>query len=228
MASLLDKVQILVSANLHAMVDKALESNNLKVMDEYIRQAERNLEALEDSAATIGGSVKTLKRKYDEFSEKVEKLDRDIDLLLTKNKTDLAMAAQSDLNSKKQLAQEYYEQWQQQETEYKRLMDAKLKLESKLTTIRSEREHLKSLIELAEAKKITTKAIRSLDDLAGAGDADVRRIGEQIRERLDRADAESEMVSARLQNQVDEAIGASELEAQLAERRSRLGLDKQE
>lgn len=227
MASLLEKVNTLISANLHAMVDKALEGNNLKVMDEYIRQAEKNLDALEDAAATVGGSVKTLKRKYDEFAEKVEKLDRDIDLLLTKNKNDLAMAAQADLNSKKQLAQEYYEQWQQQESEYKRLMDAKLKLEARLVGIRQEREQIKALLELAEAKKITVKTIRSLEDIQGSGDADVRRIGDQIRSRLDRIDAESEMVSSRLQNQVDEVIGATELENQLSERRSRLGLDKQ-
>lgn len=228
MASLFEKVNTLISANLHSIVDKALESNSLKIMDEYIRQAERNLDALEDSAATVGGSVKTLKRKYDEFSEKVEKLDRDIDLLLTKNKTDLAVAAQADLNSKKQLAQEYYEQWQQQEVEYKRIMDAKLKLESKLTAIRQEREHLKALLELAEAKQITTKTIKSLDALAGSGDADIKRIGDQIRERLDKVDAEAEMVSSRLQNQVDDAIGASEIEIQLEERRARLGLSQEE
>jgi len=227
MASLLDKVNTLISANLHSMIDKALESNNLKVMDEYIRQAEKNLDALEDSAATVGGTVKTLKRKYDEISAKVEKLDRDIDLLLTKNKNDLAMATQSDLNSKKQLAQEYYEQWQQQEGEYKKLMDAKLKLEVRLEGIRQEREQIKALLELAEAKKITTKTIRSIEDLQGSGDADARRIGDQIRARLDKIDAESEMVSSRLQNQVDDVIGAAELEDQLAERRSRLGLDKQ-
>jgi phage shock protein A len=228
MASLLEKVQTLISANLHSIVDRALESNNLKVMDEYIRQVERNLDALEDSAATVGGSVRTLKRKYDEFSAQVEKLDRDIDTLLLKNKSELAMAAQADLNSKKQLAQEYYEQWQAQETEYRRIMDAKLKLEARLIAIRQEREHIKALLELAEAKQIATRTIRSLDDLAGAGDQDVQRIGSQIRERLDRIDAEAEMVSSRLQNQVDEAIGSVELEQQLEERRARLGLDKKE
>ena len=228
MASLLDKVQTLVSANMHSLVDRALENNNLKVMDEYIRQAEKNLDALEDSAATVGGSVKTLKRKYDEYSAQVEKLDRDIDTLLLKTKNELAMAAQSDLNSKKELAQEYYEQWQHQEGEYKKIMDAKLKLEARLTSIRQEREHLKSLLELAEAKKITIKTIRSLDDLAGAGDEDVRKVGEQIRERLDRIDAEGEMVSSRLANQVDDVIGTIEIERQLEERRSRLGLDSKE
>lgn len=228
MASLLEKVQTLIAANMHAMVDGALENNNLKVMDEYIRQAEKNLDALEDSAATVGGTVKTLKRKYDEFSAQVEKLDRDIDMLLLKSKNDLAVAAQADLNSKKQLAQEYYEQWQQQEGEYKRIMDAKLKLEARMVAIKQEREHVKNLLELAEAKKVTTKTIRSLDDIAGAGDEDVRRIGEQIRSRLDRIDAEAEMVSSRLQNQVDDAIGTMEIENQLEERRSRLGLGGKE
>ena len=227
MASLLDKVQMLISANMHSLVDKALEGNSIKVMDEYIRQAERNLDALEDSAATVGGSVKTLKRKYDEYSAQVEKLDRDIDTLLVKNKADLAMAAQADLNSKKQLAQEYYDQWQYQETEYKKLMDARLKLESRLTSSKQEREHVKALLELAAAKQVTVKTIRSLDDIAGVGDDDVRRVGEQIRERLDKIDAEAEMVSTRLQNQVDDAIGATELEIQLEERRSRLGLGKE-
>ena len=228
MASLLEKVQTLVSANMHSLVDRALENNNLKVMDEYIRQAEKNLDALEDSAATVGGSVKTLKRKYDEYSAQVEKLDRDIDTLLLKTKNELAMAAQSDLNSKKELAQDYYEQWQHQEGEYKKIMDAKLKLEARLTAIRQEREHLKSLLELAEAKKITIKTIRSLDDLAGAGDEDVRKVGEQIRERLDRIDAEGEMVSSRLANQVDDVIGTIEIERQLEERRARLGLEGKE
>jgi phage shock protein A len=227
MASLLDKVQMLISANMHSLVDKALQGNSIKVMDEYIRQAERNLDALEDSAATVGGSVKTLKRKYDEYSAQVEKLDRDIDTLLVKNKSDLAMAAQADLNSKKQLAQEYYDQWQYQETEYKKLMDARLKLESRLTSSKQEREHVKALLELAAAKQVTVKTIRSLDDIAGVGDDDVRRVGEQIRERLDKIDAEAEIVSTRLQNQVDDAIGATELEIQLEERRNRLGLAKE-
>ena len=55
--SLIDKVNTLVNANLHSIVDRALQQNSVAVMDEYIRQAEKNLEALEDSAATVGGTV---------------------------------------------------------------------------------------------------------------------------------------------------------------------------
>ena len=217
MASLLQKVNTLISANMHALVDAALESNSVKVMDEYIRQAERNLDAVEDSAATIGGTVKTLKRKYEEFAAAAEKL-------VMRGKADLASAAQAELNQKQQLAQEYYEQWQSQEQEYRRMLDAKLKLEAKLTTIKQEREHLKALMELVEAKELTTRTIKSLDDLAGVGDEDVQRLGDQIRARLDREEARLEIASGSMREQIDEAIGISEIELQLEERRQRLGL----
>ncbi len=225
--SFLEKVNTLISANLHGMVDRALEANSVKVMDEYIRQAERNLDSLEDSAATVGGTVRTLKRKYEEFAATAEKLDRDIDTLLVKGKDELAAAAQADLNTKQQLAQEYYEQWQQQEEQYRRMMDMKLKLEAKLTTIRQEREQVKALLELAEAKAITTKTIKSLDDLAGVGDEDVARVVDGIRARLDREDARLEMATGRLAEQIEEAVGFSEIDAQLAERRKRLNLDQE-
>ena len=222
--SVLDKINTLISANLHAMVDSALQANSVKVMDEYVRQAEKNLENLEDATVTVGGSVKTLKRKYEEISATAEKLDRDIDTLLTRGKTDLASAAQADLNTKQQLAQEYYEQWQQQQVEYQKMLDAKLKLEAKLTTIKQEREHLQALMELAEAKSATIKTVKSLNDLAGVGDEDVRRLGDAIRARLDREDAQLEASSIRLQGQMDDVLEKGTIDNQLEERRKRLGL----
>jgi phage shock protein A len=222
--SILDKINTLLSANLHAMVDQALQANSVKVMDEYVRRAEKDLENLEDATVTVGGSVKTLKRKYEEISAAVEKLDRDIDTLLTRSKADLAAAAQADMNTKQQLAQEYYEQWQQQQTEYQKMLDAKLKLEAKLTTIKQEREHLQALMELAEAKAATTKTIKSLNDIAGVGDQDVRRLAESIRARLDREDAQLEMSTSRLQGQMDDVLEKGAIDQQLEERRKRLGL----
>jgi phage shock protein A len=220
--SLFEKINTLISANLHAIVDRALEANSVQVMDEYIRQVERNLEALEDSAATVGGTVRTLKRKYEEFAASAEKLDRDIDTLIVRGKDDLAAAAQAELNTKQQLAQEYYEQWQDQETQYQKMLDMRLKLEGKLTTIKQEREHLRALIELAEAKKVTTRTIKSLDALANSGDDQINSLAERIRTNIDREDARLEVATRNLSDQIEEAVRGGEVERQLEERRRRL------
>ena len=224
MASLLNKVQTLISANLHALVDSALKANSVAVFDEYIRQAEDNLDDLQDALVTVRGQVKTLHRKHEMFQGEAEQLDADIDRLLRVGKEDLAVAAQSQYNSKLELAQEYKEQWERQQVEADKLSGARLKLEAKLTTIKQEREHLVALLELAKTKEIASKAIQSLEDVQGLGDSDIARVGEQIRARLDRADAEMEVSSTGLETQIDEVLGKERLIDQLGERKRRLGL----
>jgi phage shock protein A len=226
--SLFQKIDTLIKANLHAMVDRALDANSVAVLDEYIRQAEDNLDDLEDALVTIKGQVKTLQRKYETFQAEAEALDRDIDRLLSLGKEDLAMAAQSQYNTKADLAEEYRKQFEQQKSEADKLADARLKLEARLRTIRQEREHVLGLLELAKTKEIAAKSMKSLDALEGVGDSDIARVADKIRERLDRADAEVEMRAGRLSSQMDDVLGKDRLDSQLAERRRRLGLDRDE
>ncbi len=226
MATLLDKVNTLISANLHWLVDQALKQNSLAVINQYIREVENNLENLSEATATVGGNVKTIRRKYEEFQAKAAELDRNIDLFLAEGREDLARAAQSKYNSTMRLVETYAQQLEQMQREYQSLMDARLKLQAKLTTIKQEREELEALLELAKSKEITARTIKSLDDLAGVGDADVARVADSIRKRLDRASAESEMRAASLDRQMDELLERGELDAQLAARKARLGMSK--
>jgi phage shock protein A len=206
------------------MVDTALRQNSVAVIDQYIRQIEDNLEDLEDAVATVGGQVRSVKRRLTDYSKKAKELDTNIDLFLQEDKETLAVAAQSKLNSTKRLLGEYEQQLGLLTSEHQKLMDAKLKLEAKLTTTKQEREELQALLDLARSKEISVRAIRSLDDLVGTGDTDVGRIAEGIRSRLDRATAEMEMVAGRLDKQMDEVLERHEIEVQLIERRERLGL----
>jgi phage shock protein A len=224
MASLLKKINTLISANLHAMVDSALKANSMAVFDQYVREVEDNLENLEDAVATVGGELKTLRRKKNALDQKAAELDRNIDIFLREGKEDLALAAQSKLNSVSRLIENYDEMVERQETEFQSLKDARLKLEAKLTTVKQEREELQALLDLARSKELTAKTIKSLDDLMGADDADVSRVAEGIRARLDKASARSEMLAGSLDMQMDEVLEKSTLEAQLAERKARLGL----
>ena len=224
MASLLEKTQTLIQANLHDMVDRALEANSVGVMKQYIRDAEENLDDLENAAATVGGEVKSMERKYKEYKKKGDQLDRNIDMLLMQGKPELAQAAQNELNSTRRLEEQYHAQWVQQQREYESLLNARLKLQAKLKTIRQEQKEMESLLRLAKSKEITVKAIKSMDDLDGVGDGDIARLRDSIQSRLDTASAHSEMYASKLDNQMDDILGKTEIELQLEERKRRLGL----
>ena len=224
MASLMEKVSTLISANLHYLVDEALKTNSLAVIDQYVRQVEDNLADLEDAAATVGGEVKGLQRKLIEYQHKQQELDRAIDAFLTAGNDSAAVAAQSKLNSTMRLIETYNTQVTRQEAEFKNLLDAKVKLEARLATMKQEREELQALLELAKSKEVSVKAMKSLDDLMGVGDTDVSRIAGSIYARLDKASAASELRAASLDEQTDQVLERSMLDQQLADRKKKLGL----
>ncbi|MGC1378956.1 MAG: PspA/IM30 family protein [Anaerolineales bacterium] len=222
MATLLDKVSTLVSANLHALVDQALKANSLAVIDQYIRQVEDNLENLADAAATVGGEIKSLRRKLEEHQKKAKDLDRAVDAFLAENNETSAAATQSQLNSTQQLIETYTQQIANQEAEYQKLLDAKVKLEARLVTMKQQRTELHSLLELAKSKEVVVKTVKSLDALMGSGDSDVSRIAQSIYARLDKATAATEMRAVSLDEQIDQVLGRDLINQQLAERKKRL------
>jgi len=226
MATLLEKVSTLISANLHSLVDKALKSNNIAVIDQYIREVEDNLEDLEDAAATVGGEVKSLKRKLNDLEQREDELDRAINAFLTEGNDNAAVAAQSKLNSTQRLVETYRGQVERQQKEYQTLLDAKVKLEARLATMKQQREELQAMLELAKSKEISVQAMKSLDDLMGTGDTDISRMAESIYARLDKASTAAEMRAASLDEQIDQVLERSAIDSQLAERRKKLGLSE--
>jgi phage shock protein A len=225
MASLLEKVSTLISANLHSLVDRALQSNSLAVIDQYIRQVEDHLEDLEDAAATVGGEVKSIKRKLNDLEQKEDELDRAIDAFLLEGNEETAVAAQSKLNSTRRLVETYEEQVVRLQDEYQKLLDAKVKLDARLSTMKQEREELQALLELAKSKEIAVHAMKGLDDLMGSGDTDISRIAGSIYARLDKATTAAEMRAASLDEQIDEVLDRDVLDRQLSERKKRLGIE---
>ncbi len=226
MATLLDKVTTLISANLHDLVDRALKSNNIAVIDQYIRQVQKHLDDLLDTAATVGGEVKSIKRTLGDLEQKTVELDQAIDAFLVRDNQAAATAAQGKLNSTKRLAESYQEQMARLESEYQKLLEAKAKLEARLTTMKQQREELQALIELARSKETTVKAIKSLDNLMGSGDVDVGRIAQGIYARLDKASTAAEMQSTGIDEQIDDVLYRGAIDSQLAERRQKLGLNE--
>lgn len=222
MATLLEKVSTLISANLHALIDKALQQNSLAVVDQYIRQVEDQLENLEDAAATVGGEIKGIERKLVAHRQKAEELDKAVDAFLIEGNEESAAATQSKLNSTNQLIDTYQTQLTSLKSEYQKLLDAKVKLEARHATMKTQRSELQALLELAKSKEIAVDAMKGLDDIMGSGDTDIGRIAQSIYQRLDKATAATDIRAANLDKQIDDLLDREEINKQLAERKKNL------
>ncbi len=222
MATLFEKVSTLISANLHALVDQALQTNSLAVIDQYLRQVEDQLANLEDAAATVGGEVRSIRRKLEDHQKKSSELDQAIDALLVDGNETAAAAAQSKLNNTHQMVETYSQQLARQEVEYQKLLDARTQLQARHATMKQQREELQALLDLARSKEMIVQTVKDLDSLTGMGDSDISRIAQSIHARLDKASAATEMRAASLDEQINSLLDRKTIDAQLAERKKRL------
>jgi phage shock protein A len=219
------KLRTLISANLHYLADRVLESRSLAVLDEYIRNMTDQMRELHAAIATVAGNIETVQRRYRELGEKARELDTAVDGFLVNDQQSQALAAQSRLNAIREMMETYRREWQRLNDGYKTLDDVYVKLEARFLMVKQEREELGHLLQLAQSREALSRTIRSLDDLTGQGDADVARVAEGIRQRLDEAEAHNEVLLSSLDRQVEAALSSVEIEAQLEERRRRLGID---
>lgn len=224
MASLLQKLRTLFRASLHEAADKALQKSDLAVYDDYIRQAEREVEEFKRSITPMFAQVKTTKRRREALADKAAGLDLMVDEFLRTGKRTEAMVTQKQFSSVMDLIQTYDSSLAKQVTAAETLKDVEVKLEGRLAIAKQEREELAFLLQLAQSKELSTKAMQSLDNLIDNSDSEVSQAAENIRRRLDHADAAWEVQASSLDRQLDDAMQSLEVEAELAARMERLGL----
>lgn len=224
MASLLQKLRTLLKATLHEAADKALQKSDLSVYDEYIREAEHEVEEFRRSIAPMFAQVKTTRRRREALANKAAELDALVDQFLLKDKRTEAMVTQKQLGSTLDLIKTYDASLERQVSAAEKLDDIRIKLEGRLQIAKQEREELAFLLQLAKSKEMSAKAMRSLDSLIGEGDSEVAQAAENIRRRLDHADAAWEVQTSSLDRQLTDAMESLEVEAELAARMERLGL----
>jgi phage shock protein A len=224
MASLFQKLRTLIRATLHELADQAIQLSDLAVYDEYIRRAERELNEFRNTIKPMIAQVKTTKRRREVLANKAAELDYLVDEFLRQGKETEAMVSQKQLLSTLELVKTYDSSLERQVAAAEKLDDVRIKLEGRLAIAKQEREELAFLLQLAKAKEVSTKAMRSLDSLMDQGDLEVSQAAENIRKRLDRADAAWEVQAGGLDNQLDDAMHSLEVEAELAARMERLGI----
>jgi phage shock protein A len=228
MASLLEKVQTLISADLNRLVDRALESSEPAVFQHHIRELQELQQQLNDQLVSVRAELTELRRRSDEQQALVVKQDAELDQLLQAGLQEDALAAQDRLNQNRLTAARLTEQLDRLEARYAEMVEAQAGINARVNTLEQSAPEFDSLVGLARAKDLTAETMQSLDDLSegGTGDPDVARLVSSIRTRLAEAEAQIQELQQRAlaHGETPEVLKRKELEAQLEERKARLGL----
>ena len=224
MASLMQKIGTLIQGSLHELVDKAMREKSLAVIDVYIRDAGEGLDELNDAIATLDANLTGFNRERERLLARSVELDQAVDRFLVKGDNSKAQAASAELMHVKELMamqDKTIEQAAKDLVEQRRGKDI---LQAKITTMRYEREKLAALLEMAKAKETNLAARQKAADVLGDGDIDMDNLSKAIYARLDKADAKLRESENNLETSIDEAIDADKVNADLEERRKKLGL----
>ncbi len=226
MASLLQKVQTLVSADLNRVVDRALGANEPALFQHHIRELQKTQEQVNDQLLTARVELDKLRKRSEEQQAVVSKQDLEVDQLLQAGLHEDALAAQDRLNNSRTTAAQLAERLEKLEAEYNQMAEAKAQLDARLAAVIQSEPRVQGMAGLSRAKQLTAEALRSLDDLEGIGDPDVADTVGTIRSRLAEAEAHLAQLEERsmARGETPEVLKRKELEAQLEARKARLGL----
>lgn len=226
MASVLEKVQTLVSVDLNRMVDRALGSNEPAVFQHHIRELQKTQELLSDQLASLRAQAVEMRRRSDEQQAIVVKQDQEVDQLLQMGAHEDALAAQDRLNQARLAASQLAEQAERLQAEYERMAEAKSQLDARLAAVIQSEPQVSGLVGVARAKQLTAQARQSLENLEAAGDPDVANVVTSVRSRLAEAEAQLAALEQRglVHGETPDVLKRKELEAQLEARKTRLGL----
>ncbi len=224
MATLMQKIGTLIQGSLHELVDKAMREKSLAVIDVYIRDAGEGLNELNDAIGTLQANLTGFTRERDNLAARATELDDATNRFLLKGDNSKAQATSAELMHVKELMamqEKTIEQATKDLAEQRRGKDI---LQTRITTMRYEREKLAALLEMAKAKEANLHARQKAADVLGGGDIDMDNLAKSIYNRLDKADADLKESQNTLENSIDEAIDTDKVDADLEERRRKLGL----
>jgi phage shock protein A len=227
--SILDRVGLLLSANINDLLDRALNANKPAVFDEQINLLQGSLEKITVALGESIGRQRTLERETGELRQQLAKMDQEIDRLLELEDqeanaarkasiTTLATTRQANFNTTQEVLDLKEEQFREAGEQIGTLRDAKIKLEARIDTLRAQKGRLLALISERKAAEAQGRAL---------SDADIRsRFSPEalIREEREAVERARGIVAARsisVEEQLDDLLGNDALQEQLEERRAR-------
>ena len=146
MDTLIQTIQTLVSHTMPRVQGRPPTPDDLQSLDAYSRQMEDYLEVVKDITITLGKGVKRLRRRQRHFEDLIVEAEANARQFDREGKVSLARAAAQRKAAMAQAARAYRNEADVQNARLLEFMDARLRLEARLTEINRERTRLEALL----------------------------------------------------------------------------------
>lgn len=229
MASILDKVKTLLSANFNDMIDRALKRNPLKVLNEYLRQHEEALDEMRHDRANALGALKTAERKVIEAQDLIARIEEEIEAVLTDNDPGndyLAENLAQDLVGQEEKLSVLNKAYESALRVNKALQMAESKMKGRIISLRNQISLLEAIKFEADIKQMSAERLISSAKMISSGGTSVEAMAEEIKQQRDKADAKFEMAMGTMDGALEDNLTSSRASARLAQIRKRLGVEE--
>ncbi|SCI25640.1 PspA/IM30 family protein [Intestinibacter bartlettii] len=232
MAGILSRFKDIMSSNINALLDKV--EDPMKMIDQYLRNLESDLGKVKAETAAVMAEETKSKRELDECTASINKMQTYAEkALLSGNEADARtfLSKKGELNNKLMSLQQTYDIAKENSTKMREMHDKLIKDISQLNTRRDE---LKAKMAVANTQEKLNKIGSSVNGAIG-NMSKFDEMEAKINKKLDTANAMAELNNSQKEENIEDLIAkydnetkntSSEIDNELSELKSKLGLDK--
>jgi hypothetical protein len=230
MASVMEKVKLLLSASFNAMIDQALKRDPIRTLNEYLRQHEDALEEMRSDRTVAVGSMKTATRKLTETQELILRIEAEIETVLKDADASndyLAENLAQDLVGQEEKLQVLNQAHESALRVNKALQLADSKMQGRIISLRNQIALLEAIKFEADIKSMSADKLINSARMISSGATSVEALAEDIKRQRDKADAKFEIAMDTMDSSLEDGASQSRASARLAEIRNRLGIKEE-
>lgn len=232
MAGILSRFKDIMSSNINALLDKV--EDPMKMIDQYLRNLESDLGKVKAETAAVMAEETKSKRELDECIDSINKMQTYAEkALLSGNEADARtfLSKKGELNNKLISLQQTYDIAKENSTKMREMHDKLIKDISQLNT---RRDKLKAKMAVANTQEKLNKVGSSVNGAIG-NMSKFDEMEAKINKKLDTANAMAELNNSQKEENIEDLIAkydnetkntSSEIDDELSELKSKLGLDK--
>lgn len=165
--TLVQKIGLLVGANAHDLVNRALKAQSVAVMDEQIRRAGESADQVDETLATIEADLRINRKKAVGLNADVQRLQADANDLLKAGKKPQAAMLVKQKQSKEAALDKTKAAIADGEKDQESLNRARAALEIKIEELKTSRDFVQQALAQAKTKDRTVATIEDIADVLG-------------------------------------------------------------